>query len=158
MNTEEKLVDLLMKKGCHISFAESCTGGKACAQIVNVPNASNVLSCSVITYSNESKIKLLNVNPGTLEHYGAVSEEVAKEMAIGAAKIAKSEIGVGITGIAGPQGGTEKKPVGMVCFGIQIYDRSYSFTEIFKDKSRNDVRIASVEWILNKLTELVSKF
>ncbi|WML52597.1 CinA family protein [Neobacillus sp. PS3-12] len=108
MNMEENLVTLLMNKGYHISFAESCTGGKACAQIINVPNASKVLNCSFITYSNESKIQFLHVNPKTIEEYGAVSEEVALEMASGALKAAKTEIGVGITGIAGPMGGTEK--------------------------------------------------
>jgi PncC family amidohydrolase len=152
---EEKLVNLLMNKGYHISFAESCTGGKACSQVVNVPNASKVLNCSFITYSNESKIQFLHMNPKTLEVYGAVSEEVAKEMAFGAAKSAKAEIGVGITGIAGPMGGTDKKPVGTVCFGIQILDKSYTYTEYFKDKVRNDVRDSSVDFILKKLLELL---
>jgi nicotinamide-nucleotide amidase len=155
MNMEENLVTLLMNKGYHISFAESCTGGKACAQIVNVPNASKVLNCSFITYSNESKIQFLHVNPKTIEEYGAVSEEVALEMASGAVKAAKTEIGVGITGIAGPMGGTEKKPVGMVCFGIRIHDKSYTYTEYFMNKSRNDVRDSSVEFVLNKLLELI---
>jgi nicotinamide-nucleotide amidase len=155
MTIEEKLVTLLMNKGYHISFAESCTGGKVCAQIVNVPNASKVLHCSFITYSNESKIQLLQVNPRTLENYGAVSEEVAQEMASGAAKAAKAEIGVGITGIAGPLGGTEKKPVGMVCLGIQINDKSYTYTEYFKDKPRNEVRDLSVVFVLKKLVELI---
>lgn len=155
MELEEKLVNLLIKKGHHISFAESCTGGKVCAQVVNVPNASKVLNCSFITYSNESKIKFLNVNPVTIENYGAVSEEVAREMASGAAKTANSEIGVGITGIAGPLGGSETKPVGMVCFGIQINDRIYSYTEHFKNKSRNNVRNSSVEFVLKKLIELL---
>src|SRR5689334_20437134 len=131
MNIEEKLVELLMNKGYHISFAESCTGGKACAKIVNVPDASKVLNCSFITYSNESKIQYLHVNSSTIEKHGAVSEEVAKEMALGVAQAADAEIGVGITGIAGPMGGTAKKPVGTVCFGIQIHDKSYTYTEYF---------------------------
>jgi PncC family amidohydrolase len=155
MNLEEKLVDLLIKRGYHIAFAESCTGGKACAQIVNVPNASKVLDCSFVTYSNESKIKYLCVNQNTLERYGAVSEEVAKEMASGAALAASSEIGVSITGIAGPSGGTEKKPAGTVCFGIQIKDRIFTFTEHFTKKSRNEVRDASVEFVFKKLLELI---
>jgi PncC family amidohydrolase len=155
MNIEEKLVTLLMNKGYHISFAESCTGGKVCAQVVNVPNASKVLNSSFITYSNDSKIQFLHVNPKTIENYGAVSEEVAKEMASGVAKVANSEIGVGVTGIAGPMGGTEKKPVGMVCFGIQINNRSYTYTKYFKDKSRNDVRDSSVDFVLNTLLKLI---
>jgi PncC family amidohydrolase len=155
MNMEEKLVDRLLKKGWHISFAESCTGGKACAQIVNVPNASKVLNCSFITYSNESKIQFLHVNPQTIEEYGAVSEEVAQEMALGAAKAANAEIGAGITGIAGPAGGTVEKPVGMVCFGIQIHNKCFTYTANFKNKARNDVRDSSVEFVLKKLLELI---
>ncbi|MDP4107798.1 MAG: CinA family protein [Bacillota bacterium] len=155
MNMEEKLVDRLIKKNWHISFAESCTGGKACAQIVNVPNASKVLNCSFITYSNESKIQFLHVNPKTIEEYGAVSEEVAQEMALGAANAANAEIGAGITGIAGPAGGTVEKPVGMVCFGIQIHDKCFTYTAYFKNKARNDVRDSSVEFVLKKLLELI---
>lgn len=155
MNMEEKLVDRLIKKGWHISFAESCTGGKACAQIVNVPNASKVLNCSFITYSNESKIQFLHVNPKTIEECGAVSEEVAQEMALGAATRANAEIGAGITGIAGPAGGTVEKPVGMVCFGIQIHNKCFTYTAYFKNKARNDVRDSSVEFVLKKLLELI---
>ena len=102
MNIEDKLVNILINKGYHIAFAESCTGGLAVARIVNVANASKVLNCSFITYSNDAKINLVNVNPDTLDRYGAVSEEIVREMASGVAKVAKAEIGVGISGIAGP--------------------------------------------------------
>ena len=155
MNVEDKLVDKLINKGFHIAFAESCTGGLASARIVNVANASKVLNCSFITYSNDAKINMVDVNPDTLDRYGAVSEEVAKEMASGVAKAANSEIGVGISGIAGPSGGSKEKPIGMVCFGIQINNNSYTFTEYFQNQSRNDVRNSSVEFILNKLLELI---
>lgn len=151
VNLEETLVEQLIQKGYHIAFAESCTGGMVCARIVNVPNASKVLNSSFITYSNEAKIKFLHISPATLDTYGAVSEETAQEMASGAAKAANSEIGVGVTGIAGPSGGTAEKPVGMVCFGIHINGRSYSYTEYFHGKARNDVRKASVEFVLKKL-------
>jgi nicotinamide-nucleotide amidase len=155
MNVEDKLVDKLINKGFHIAFAESCTGGLASARIVNVANASKVLNCSFITYSNDAKINMVDVNPDTLDRYGAVSEEVVKEMASGVAKAANSEIGVGISGIAGPSGGSKEKPIGMVCFGIQINNNSYTFTEYFQNQSRNDVRNSSVEFILNKLLELI---
>ena len=155
MNIEDKLVNLLINKGYHIAFAESCTGGLAAARIVNVANASNVLNCSFITYSNEAKMNLVNVNPDTLGQYGAVSEDVAGEMASGVAKVAKAEIGVGISGIAGPSGGSKEKPIGMVCFGIQINNINYTFTECFQNQSRNEVRHSSVEFILNKLVELL---
>ena len=155
MNVEDKLVDKLINKGFHIAFAESCTGGLASARIVNIANASKVLNCSFITYSNDAKINMVDVNPDTLDRYGAVSEEVVKEMASGVAKAANSEIGVGISGIAGPSGGSKEKPIGMVCFGIQINNNSYTFTEYFQNQSRNDVRNSSVEFILNKLLELI---
>lgn len=144
-----------MTKEYHISFAESCTGGMVCAQIVNVPNASKVLNSSFITYSNEAKMKWVHVDPDTLEKFGAVSEEVAKEMAIGAAKVSDSDIGVGITGIAGPAGGTKQKPVGMVCFGFKIKDNLYTYTKHFSDQSRNEVRKSSVDFVIKKLLELI---
>lgn len=155
MELEETLVALLIQKGYHIAFAESCTGGMVCARIVNVPNASKVLNSSFITYSNDAKINVLDVNPVTLEKHGAVSEEVAREMASGAARAADSGIGAGITGIAGPSGGSADKPVGMVCFGIHMNGSIYSYTEYFHGKNRNDVRQASVEFVLKKLLELL---
>lgn len=155
MTIEEKLVNLLITKEYHISFAESCTGGMACAQIVNVPNASKVLNSSFITYSNEAKIKWVHVHPDTLEKFGAVSEEVAKEMAIGTAEVSDSDIGVGITGIAGPAGGTKQKPVGMVCFGFKIKDNLYTYTEHFSDQSRTEVRKSSVDFVIKRLLELI---
>ena len=89
MNVEDKLVNILINKGYHIAFAESCTGGLAVARIVNVANASKVLNCSFITYSNDAKINLVNVNPDTLDQYGAVSEEVVREMAERSCKSSK---------------------------------------------------------------------
>ena len=110
-------------------------GSLAAARIVNVANASKVLNCSFITYSNDAKINLVNVNPDTLDRYGAVSEEVVREMASGVAKTAKAEIGVGISGIAGPLGGSKENPIGMVCFGIQCNNMNYTFTEYFQSQS-----------------------
>jgi nicotinamide-nucleotide amidase len=155
MNVEDKLVNILINKGYHVAFVESCTGGLAVARIVNVANASKVLNCSFIAYSNDAKINLVNVNPDTLDQYGAVSEEVVREMASGVAKAAKAEIGVGISGIVGPSGGSKEKPIGIVCFGIQINDINYTFTEYFQSQSRNEIRNSSVEFILNKLLELI---
>lgn len=117
----QTVVDMLVKKGISVSAAESCTGGMFAKMIVDIPGCSDILSESFITYSNEAKMKYLGVRSETLEKFGAVSEETAKEMAEGAARTAASDIGVGITGIAGPGGGTEQKPVGLVwvavCFG-----------------------------------------
>ncbi|MCH5315008.1 MAG: CinA family protein [Eubacterium sp.] len=155
MALEEQLVEKLIKNNYHISFAESCTGGLCCGTIVNVTNASKVLDMSFVTYANEAKMQLLGVKADTILANGVVSEEVAYEMAQGAARVAGSEVGVGITGVAGPGGGTEKKPVGMVCFGFSINGQVTTFTQQFGEIGRNQVRKSSVEFVLNKLIELI---
>ena len=112
---EERVVELLAEHKMTVTTAESCTGGLIAATLVNVPGASDVLNEGYITYSNEAKIRLVNVSPETLERYGAVSSQTAKEMANGAAKAAKAEAALSATGIAGPGGGTEEKPVAKRC-------------------------------------------
>ncbi|MCH5320375.1 MAG: CinA family protein [Eubacterium sp.] len=155
MALEEQVVDKLIEKGYHIAFAESCTGGLCCGNLVNVTNASKVLDMSFVTYANEAKISLLGVKADTILSNGVVSEEVAYEMAQGVARVAKSEVGVGITGVAGPGGGTEKKPIGMVCFGFSINGEVKTFTEQFGEIGRNQVRKSSVEFVFKKLLELI---
>ncbi len=155
MALEEQLVDLLIEKNYHISFAESCTGGLCCANLVNVTNASRVLDMSFVTYANEAKIELLGVKAETILENGVVSEEVAKEMAQGVSKRARSEIGVGVTGVAGPGGGTAKKPIGMVCFGFCINGETKTYTKHFGEIGRNQVRKSSVEFVYNTLIELL---
>ena len=147
----QALVDLLMEKGLRISFAESCTGGMACARLVDVANASQVLDASFVTYANEAKIRFVGVDPGTLAAYGAVSEPVALEMARGAAKASGAQVGVGISGIAGPGGGTEEKPVGTVCFGFYLNGRELAFTKHFGDLGRSAVRQAAVKTVYDTL-------
>ncbi len=150
------VVKLLKDKQLHISFAESCTGGLATAGIVSVPDASFVLNASVITYANEAKIKYLDVNPDTIEKYGVVSEEVAVQMAEGAAINNGADIGVGITGIAGPGGATDKKPVGMVCFGFYINGEKRTCTKQFGAIGRNNVRKESVKYIYEELIRILT--
>ncbi len=154
--TAAEIVKILKEKELHISFAESCTGGLATAGIVSVPDASWVLDASVVTYANEAKIKYLGVNSETIEKYGVVSEEVAGEMARGVAENNGAEIGVGITGIAGPGGATDKKPVGMVCFGIFINGELRTYTKYFGDIGRNPVREESVAFVYEKLKGLLT--
>ena len=149
------LVDLLIEKGYHISFAESCTGGMACARLVDVANASKVLDASFVTYANEAKTRFVGVDPKILEAYGAVSEPVALQMAKGAAKATGAEVGVGISGIAGPGGGTAEKPVGTVCFGFYLNGRELAFTRHFGDLGRTAVRQAAVETVYDTLLELL---
>lgn len=155
MALEEDVVEKLIKKNYHISFAESCTGGLCCGTLVNVTNASKVLDVSFTTYANEAKIKFLGVSADTILANGVVSEEVAKEMAIGVARATGSEVGVGVTGVAGPGGGTAKKPVGMVCFGFNINGDVKTYTKQFGEIGRNQVRKSSVEFVFSKLKELL---
>ncbi len=152
---EEQVVNKLIEKNYHISFAESCTGGLCCAEIVNVANASKVLDMSFVTYANDAKIKLINVSSDTIAQYGVVSEQVASEMAKGVSIAAGSNVGVGVTGIAGPTGGTDKKPVGMVCFSFCINGNVKTYTEFFGNIGRNTVRKKSVDFVMKTLLDLL---
>lgn len=137
LNTE--VVHTLDNKGLTISAAESCTGGLFTALITDVPGAADVLSEAYVTYANSAKEKLLGVKHETLETVGAVSYETAKEMAEGLHRRTGADVCVGITGIAGPTGGTKEKPVGLVYAGIYIDGK----TEVLKmqhDGDREDVR------------------
>lgn len=150
-----KVVEKLIEKRMTISFAESCTGGLLAATFVDVLNASKVFNESFVTYSDESKIIRLGVNKDTIEKHTVYSQEVADEMAILVAKIAQSNIGVGISGIAGPSGGDENNPVGTVYISILINKNLYSFKQYFKNQTRNEVRNSTVEFVINKLEELL---
>lgn len=154
---EEQVVKALIERGWHISFAESCTGGLAAAALVSVPDASKVLDVSFITYANGAKLNYLGVKQESIADFGVVSEQVAREMAEGVAKEAGCEVGVGITGVAGPSGGTDQKPVGMVCFGFYLNGSCYTDTCQFGSIGRNEVRKKSVEYVYRRLGELLAK-
>ncbi len=147
----QTIVNKLIQKNYHISFAESCTGGMACAALVSVADASKVLDVSFVTYANQAKMDYLGVLEETIQQFGVVSEDVALQMAEGVAKQAGSEVGVGITGIAGPGGGTNEKPVGMVCFGFYINGQTKTYTKQFGAIGRNEVRCKSVEFVYEML-------
>lgn len=117
---EEAVIRLLTKYELTVTTAESCTGGMIACKIVNVPGASEVFNEGFITYSNKAKRKNLDVSKNTLKKYGAVSEQTVKEMAIGAAFAADADTSIAVTGIAGPDGGTEEKPVGLVYIGCCV--------------------------------------
>ncbi len=156
MDQAETLVKMLIKKGYTISFAESCTGGKMAARIIDVADASKVLNASFVTYSNEAKVKYAGVSEETLQQYGAVSEQTAGEMARGTAKANGADVAVGISGIAGPSGGTPDKPVGTVCFGYSIAGGLKTETVCFGDLGRNRVREESVNHVLQYLIKELS--
>jgi len=114
----KKIVKILKKKKLKISFAESCTGGMLASQITSVSGASEVFELGMVTYSNQAKIDILHVPKEIVKKYGAVSKECCEIMAKNIQKIGKSHIGISITGVAGPKGGTLKKPIGLVYVGI----------------------------------------
>lgn len=157
MENAEKLVNLLIEKKLHITTAESCTGGMVASRIVDIANASKVFNVAYVTYANEAKEKYLNVDSKTIEKYGVVSEEVTKQMALGALKEANADISIVTSGIAGPTGGTEYKPVGMVCFGVGIKDNVYTSTKYFGNIGRNKVRSMATEYIIDFAINLIEK-
>ena len=126
---EEKIVRFLNEHNMMITTVESCTGGLIAARLVNVSGASNVFSEGYITYSEDAKAKMVDVNPETIKKYNVVSEEVAYEMASGGAKTANADVAVSVTGVAGPLGGTKDIPVGTVCIGV--YYKNKVITEKF---------------------------
>ena len=152
---QTKLVEKLIEKGYRICFAESCTGGMLSSSIVDVPAASSVLDMGFVTYANDAKIKLLGVSAQSIEKYGVVSQQVAGEMAIGAAKQSGANVAVGVSGIAGPTGGSDKKPVGTVCFGFYINGQTTTKTCHFGDLGRNKVRQAACEYVIDTLIEMI---
>ncbi len=156
MNLEEKVVKKLLDMGYTITTAESCTGGLTAGRILNVSGASGVYNEGYITYSNEAKERLLGVSHETLEKYGAVSEQTAKEMAEGAAKAANAEVGLSTTGIAGPGGGTLKKPVGLIYVGCCIEGKVF-VRECRFHGNREENRNAAVEAVLELLWERLRK-
>ena len=133
-----------------IASAESCTGGMLASSLTDIAGSSDVFDRGFITYSNDAKIDMLDVKTTTLDAHGAVSEQVAREMAIGAVTHSNADIGISITGIAGP-GGSDHKPEGRVCFGIHFRNISKSQTIEFGALGRNGVRKAARDHALNLL-------
>ena len=142
--TENILVGILKEKGWTIATAESCTGGLIGAAIVNVAGASEVFEQGLITYSDQAKMQLLGVNPATLDARTAVSHETAGEMAMGAARSAGAQVALASTGIAGPGGGTEDKPVGLVYLACYVCGQVTVRTCRFKG-NRSEIRLQAVE-------------
>ena len=145
----------LIKKNATIALAESCTGGLVAHRLTNVPGSSDYFLFSGVTYANESKIKLLGVLPATIEKYGAVHEETAKEMAKGAMRIAKATYGLSTTGIAGPSGGTKEKPVGTVCIGLatatMAMGHRFYFPGMNRLQNKEAFATAALKLLLNEL-------
>ena len=147
---EEVVAKMLVENNLKIAVAESCTGGMVSASLINYPGISSVFMEGCVTYSNEAKMKSLGVKKETLDVYGAVSDNCAKEMASGVAARYNTNIGIATTGIAGPDGGTDEKPVGLVYFGIYINGKVISKKYVFNG-DRQGVRERATRTILNDL-------
>ncbi len=152
----KEVVDLLIQRGLKVTSAESCTGGLFAAHITSVSGSSECFEGSFVTYSNEIKHRMINVREETLEKYGAVSEECVLEMAENSRKIMKSDIAIAISGIAGPSGGTDDKPVGLVwiCLAAEGYIKAYK--NIFSG-DRQEVREQSIMFSLNLIENFIKK-
>jgi len=145
----QKIVRLLAKKKLKISFVESCTGGLLSSTITQISGSSKVFTIGLITYSNQSKINTLKVPKNTIKKYGAVSYETCLSMVKNLNRISKTNISVSITGIAGPNGGTKQKPVGLVFIGIKKGNKKLVKKLLFKNKKRIFIQRTAVNKALN---------
>ncbi len=149
-----ELGNALTKKKFRIALAESCTGGLVCQHLTNIPGSSVWFDRGFVTYSNASKIELLKVSQDTLLKFGAVSQEVASEMALGALNESHAQIALSITGIAGPSGGSIEKPVGTVFFAIAHQNKIiFNASKVFPG-SRENIRESSCLFALNQVLAL----
>jgi|TARA_B110000967_G_C18747436_1_gene490971 nicotinamide-nucleotide amidase len=155
LKTSNQIVNLLKNKKITLSVAESCTGGMLAQTITSVNGASKIFKFGIITYSNQSKIKYLKVPLKIIKKYGAVSEQCCLSMVDNLSKISKTNLNIAITGIAGPQGGTKLKPVGLVFIGIKIKKKTEIRRYLFKNKSRESIRINSVKRSLDLIKNFV---
>ena len=145
----QKIVKLLSQKRLKISFAESCTGGLLSSSITSISGSSKVFTLGLVTYSNQAKINILKVPKRIIIKHGAVSYEACISMVKNLKKISKTDISVSITGVAGPKGGTKKKPVGLVYIGIKKGNKTLVKKFLFKSKKRNSIQRSTVTKALN---------
>ncbi len=151
----QTLSQLLTDQSLTLSVAESCTGGNLSALLTSVSGSSTYFDRGYITYSNQAKMDMLDVDVEILEQFGAVSEQTAFEMVNGVIQNSHSDIAVSITGIAGPTGGTVEKPVGMVCFGFYVKDKHFVKTQHFSG-DRETVVASSVDFVIQTLVDELS--
>ena len=154
-NLSLKIVKLLSKKKLTVSFAESCTGGLLASSITSVSGSSKVFSMGLVTYSNKAKTKLLKVTKKTISKYGAVSYETCLTMVKNLSKISKSNISMSITGIAGPNGGTKEKPVGLVYIGLKKGSKTIIKKNLFKNKKRISIQKTTVTQALKMILNIL---
>ena len=154
-NLSLRIVKLLTKKKLTLSFAESCTGGLLASSITSISGSSKVFNMGLVTYSNNAKIKLLQVPKKTITKYGAVSHETCLSMVKNLSKISKANISISITGVAGPNGGSKAKPVGLVYIGLKKGSKIIVKKNLFKSKKRISIQKASAKQALKMILKIL---
>ena len=154
-NLANKLVKKLIQKKLRISFAESCTGGMLSSAIISISGSSKVFDLGFVTYSNKAKINILKVPKRIIVKHGAVSQECCLSMVKNLSKISKANISVSITGIAGPNGGTMLKPVGLVYIGIKKGNKIIIKENLFRNKNRISIQKATVSTSLKIINKII---
>jgi nicotinamide-nucleotide amidase len=154
-NLSLKIVKLLTSKGLTVSFAESCTGGLLSSSITSISGSSKVFNMGLVTYSNNAKVKLLKVPKKTINKYGAVSYETCLSMVKNLSKISKSNISISITGVAGPNGGTKEKPIGLVYIGLKKGRKTIIKKNLFNSKNRILIQKATVNQALKLILNIL---
>ena len=151
----EKLHKKLIKKEITISVAESCTGGLLSSKLTKLSGSSKYFKIGLVTYSNNAKINILNVNKKVIDKYGAVSQECCKSMVENLSKLSKCKINLSITGVAGPKGGTKNKPVGLVFIGIKKGNKIFIIKNLFGKRKRSIIQNNTVEKCINLLIKII---
>ena len=151
----QKLVNFLNKKKLKISFAESCTGGLLSSYITSISGSSKVFTLGLVTYSNQAKLNILKVPKKILIKHGAVSYETCLSMVKNLNRLSKTNISVSITGVAGPKGGTNKKPVGLVYIGVKKGNKILVKKFLFKSKKRNLIQKIAVNQALKMILKII---
>ena len=154
-NLSLKILKLMSKKKLTLSFAESCTGGLLASSITSISGSSKVFNMGLVTYSNNAKVKLLKVPKKTISKYGAVSYETCLSMVKNLSKISRSNISISITGVAGPNGGTKEKPVGLVYVGLKKGSKTIIKKNLFKSKKRVSIQKATVNQALKMILNIL---
>ena len=150
-----KLHKKLIKNKITISVAESCTGGLLSSKLTTLSGSSKYFKMGLITYSNNAKINILNVNKKVIDKYGAVSQECCRSMVENLSKLSKSKINVSITGVAGPRGGTKYKPIGLVFIGIKAGNKIFIIKNLFGKKNRSIIQSNTVKKCINLLIKII---
>ena len=154
-NLVNMVVQKLIKKKLKISFAESCTGGLLSSSITSISGSSKIFNLGLVTYSNKSKVDILKVPKRVIKKYGSVSKECCLSMVNNLSKISKANISVSVTGIAGPNGGTRLKPVGLVYIGIKKGKKIITKKNLFKNKNRISIQKITVNTVLNIIYKII---